>query len=175
MNNKILSRYSEFTSDYNIYRTSPPIDIILTLKKLSKSEKLNNVVDIGSGIGLSTRIWSLYTEEVIGIEPSVDMIAEAKKNTTENNVRYINEFGHKTGLPDNSADIVTASSAIHWMEPESTVNEIKRILRKGGVFGAYGYRYPLFPNEWKLHALYKEFRINLDFFSEKISKFRFSY
>ncbi len=38
--------------------------------------------------------------------------------------------------------IVTCSQSFHWMEPHSTLAEIARILRPGGVFSAYDYQWP---------------------------------
>lgn len=43
-------------------------------------------------------------------------------------VRYISGFSDKTGLEDNSVDIVTCSQSFHWMNPETTLNEVSRIL-----------------------------------------------
>jgi SAM-dependent methyltransferase len=41
-----------------------------------------------------------------------------------------------------TADVVTASQALHWMEPEPTFAEVTRILRPGGVFAAYDHEWP---------------------------------
>ena len=43
-------------------------------------------------------------------------------------------LGNDTGLENNIADVVICSQAFHWMEPTSTINEISRILKKGGIF-----------------------------------------
>ena len=37
-------------------------------------------------------------------------------------------YAHATGLPDAFADVVVCSQSFHWMEPESTLQEIGRIL-----------------------------------------------
>src|ERR1700685_892319 len=44
-----------------------------------------------------------------------------------------------TGLPDECADIVTASQAMHWFDAERALPEVIRILRPGGLFAAYDY------------------------------------
>jgi len=38
-----------------------------------------------------------------------------------------------TGMPGQSADIVTASQAMHWFDPGRALPEIARLLRPGGV------------------------------------------
>ena len=57
-------------------------------------------------------------------------------------MRFIQEYGNNTVLEDELADIVIYSQAFHWMEPESTLKEIFRILKKGGIFAAIDADYP---------------------------------
>ncbi|MBV8225541.1 MAG: hypothetical protein JO232_10170 [Verrucomicrobia bacterium] len=38
--------------------------------------------------------------------------------------------------------MITASQSFHWMEPVSTLHEVARILRAGGVFAAYDCDWP---------------------------------
>jgi SAM-dependent methyltransferase len=77
------------------------------------------------------------------------------------NVRFQDGFSHRTGLPDESADIVTCSQSLHWMEPESTFAEVTRILRPGGVFAAYDYDWP--PTmDWEAERAFEEFMNRID-------------
>src|SRR5262249_26841988 len=57
-------------------------------------------------------------------------------------VEYVQAFAQATGLPGGSADIVTCSQSLHWMEPQPTFSEAARLLRPGGVFAAFGYDWP---------------------------------
>ena len=66
-----------------------------------------------------------------------------KARTKENNkMKFIQGYGDKTGLEDESADIVICSQAFHWMEPESTIKEVYRILKKSGIFAVIDADYP---------------------------------
>jgi ubiquinone/menaquinone biosynthesis C-methylase UbiE len=105
-------------------------------------ERPRLVVDLGSGTGLSTRIWAERAEEVVGVEASLEMREQAEEATSAENVRFVQAYAQETGLPDGAADIVTCSQAFHWMEPVSTLAEVARILRPGGVFAAYDYDWP---------------------------------
>jgi SAM-dependent methyltransferase len=61
-----------------------------------------------------------------------------------------------TGLPAQSADIVTASQAMHWFDPDRALPEIARILRPGGVVAAYDCDWP--PSvDWETDAAYEAF------------------
>lgn len=99
------------------------------------------VVDLGCGTGLSTAVWSGDADRVIGVEPNGDMLRVALTKPAEN-VEFRRAFANRTGLADECADAVTCSQSFHWMEPESTLTEINRILRPGGVFAAYDYDWP---------------------------------
>ena len=70
-------------------------------------------------------------------------------------IEYREGVAHQTGLPDGCADIVTAAQSFHLMEPTSTLAEIARILRPGGLFAAYDYDWP--PTlHWELDRLAQE-------------------
>ena len=58
------------------------------------------VVDLGSGTGLSARVWAELADEVVAIEPNEAMRTFAEGVTTAANVRYLGTPSHQTGLPD---------------------------------------------------------------------------
>lgn len=137
-------RFSGFAELYDKYRPRPPEVIVDLLTQLAAKER-PQVVDLGSGSGLSTLIWTRCAAEVIGVEPNADMRAEARRRAAErgaDTVRFVEGLSTATGLPDRSADIVTCSQSLHWMEPGGTFAEVARLLRDGGVFAAYDCDWP---------------------------------
>ena len=130
-------------SSYGRVRPTPPLTLLDLLTQLISMPLPALVVDLGSGTGLSTAIWGERAEQVIGIEPNADMRKEAVHNVEGQSyaahIEYREGVAHQTGLPDGCADIVTAAQSFHWMEPTSTLAEIARILRPGGLFAAYDY------------------------------------
>jgi ubiquinone/menaquinone biosynthesis C-methylase UbiE len=127
-----------------------PVEIIA--KYLGAKPEL--VVDLGCGTGLSSLIWRGNCSKLIGIEPSDDMRTEAQ-GKTDNTLSFIKGFGHDTGLPDNCADAVICSQSFHWMEPFSTLGEVNRILKSGGVFAAVDCDWPPVCN-WKIEKSYNK-------------------
>jgi len=136
------NRFKGFADIYDNARPECPQKIKeILLNYLNRT--LSLVVDIGCGTGLSTVIWSEVSSNVIGVEPSEDMIKLAReKSVGLSNVEFISAFSNNTGIQDNSADIVTCSQAFHWMNPESTINEVARILKPGGIFATYDCDWP---------------------------------
>lgn len=127
--------YERFTGYADIYddgRPSLPGKAIELLKKYIKNN-IDLIVDIGCGTGLSTQICTDYAKKVIGIEPSEDMLECAKKKENQK-LTFIKGFSDDTGLESDSVDIVICSQAFHWMDATKTINEVNRILKKGGIF-----------------------------------------
>ncbi len=133
--------------------------LVGVLTQLAQIAHPRCVVDIGSGTGLSTTVWAEVADTVIGIEPNADMRQQAERRThalsNARNITYRDGISSKTNLPDESADIVTCSQSLHWMEPAPTFAEIARILRPGGVFAAYDYDWPPTLN-WEVEHAYNE-------------------
>jgi SAM-dependent methyltransferase len=145
----------DFALGYDEYRPSPPAPLLDALCVEAQVERPSLVVDLGSGTGLSTRVWADRADEVIGIEASDEMRAQAEQATNAGNVRYVHAFAQETGLEDACADLVTASQSFHWMDARTTLAEIARILRPGGVFAAYDYDWPPVCN-WEVEAAFIE-------------------
>ena len=138
-------RFSGFAELYDRYRPRPPEVIVDLLTQLAAKDR-PVVVDLGSGSGLSTLIWTRCAAEVVGVEPNADMRAQADErrgaDSSAGMVRFIAGLSTATGLPDRYADIVTCSQSLHWMEPNGTLAEVARILRDNGVFAAYDCDWP---------------------------------
>jgi SAM-dependent methyltransferase len=132
-----------FAEHYDRYRPRPPAVLLELLPRLAGVERPELVVDIGSGTGLSTRFWAEHAERVIGVEPIPEMRDVAVAADAAPNVSYLAASAYDTGLPDACAEIVTCSQSLQWMEPAPAFAEIGRLLRPGGVFAAYEYRWSL--------------------------------
>jgi ubiquinone/menaquinone biosynthesis C-methylase UbiE len=146
-------------SSYDRARPTPPPVLLDLLTQLIQMPHPTLVVDLGSGTGLSTAIWGEWAERAIGIEPNADMRQEAihkiEGHPYAAHIEYREGLAQRTGLPDGCADIVTAAQSFHWMEPTSTLAEIARILRPGGLFAAYDYDAPP-AIHWELDRLAQE-------------------
>jgi SAM-dependent methyltransferase len=133
-------RFSGFGALYDEVRPFPPIELgELIADYCGARPRL--VVDLGSGTGLSSRWAARWATEVVGVEPSRDMRETAERRTASG-VSYVAGWSHETGLRSGAADVVLAVQALHWMEPEPTFREVRRILRRGGVFAAIDCDWP---------------------------------
>jgi SAM-dependent methyltransferase len=151
-----IERFSGFAGTYDRYRPAPPEALADVLCLLADVERPDLVVDLGCGTGLSTRYWADRARQVIGVDPSPDMLRQAEAATAARTVTYRRGFGHATGLLDGCADIITCCQSLHWMDPEPTLAEIARVLRPGGVFAACDHDFPLVPH-WEADQAFHAF------------------
>ncbi len=154
----MVSIWNGRANDYDAVRPHPPEVLMDVLTQLMEDERPRLVVDLGSGTGLSTGVWSDRAHKVIGIEPNDEMRQVAQKRLQQQgfpNVEFRAGRSTETSLGDGCADIVTCSQSLHWMEPESTFAEVGRILRHGGLFVAYDYDWPPTVG-WEVEEAYRQ-------------------
>jgi ubiquinone/menaquinone biosynthesis C-methylase UbiE len=141
-----IERFTGFADVYDQVRPSPPEAIADLLLQLTQLEVAGRVVDIGCGSGLSMMMWVGRTRSIIGLEPSQDMRREGERRCSglfpPDVVEWSSAVADATQIAPESVDIVTASQAFHWMNPETTLPEVARILRPGGVFAAIDCDWP---------------------------------
>jgi len=135
-----VRRFTGFAGDYDRYRYRPPAILADLLCRYAGVVRPALVADLGCGTGISTRYWADRADRVVGVDPAPDMLDRARAVSTAGNVELRAGHGHDTGLDDGAADIVACSQSFHWMEPASTLAEVGRVLRPGGVFAAYDYK-----------------------------------
>lgn len=157
-----IERFTGFADHYDKFRPQPPAALAGILRQLAQTPRPQLVVDLGSGTGLSTRYWADKAEQVIGVEPTLDMREQAGVQTEARNVAYREGFSHRTGLSDRCAQIVTCSQSLHWMEPQATFDEARRILVPGGVFAAFDYDWPPTTSNWEADAAYAACNARID-------------
>ena len=159
----------QYVNIYDNFRPKPP-EIILeqTLNYLNKS-RAARVLDLGCGTGISTEVWIKYADEVIGLEPSAEMLAIAAKKRNNPKITYINGYSDKVPLPSESFEIISCSQSFHWMEPSGTLKEIDRLLKKGGVLVIYDVIWPPSLN-YEYEKAYNELFKNVAEFSAKLNE-----
>ena len=141
-----VSRFEGFAVDYDAVRPAPPADLAAFQADWSGRGR-PEVVDIGAGTGLSTMIWAGVARRVTAVEPGADMravLASKVDRARAGPTRFAVCSGtaEATGLASESADIVTASTAMHWFDHSRALPEIARVLRPGGVLAAYSPDWP---------------------------------
>jgi SAM-dependent methyltransferase len=90
------------------------------------------VVDLGAGTGILTRVLRSLGHDVRPVEPDEGM--RARLSTSSPEVTPLAGTAEQIPLPDAAVDAVMAGQAYHWFDPERAHPEIARVIRPGGVF-----------------------------------------
>jgi len=94
------------------------------------------VLDCGTGNGQAAAILSEYFERVDAIDISEKQISNAVKKP---NIFYQVSSANKTVFEDNSFDLITCATAIHWFSFDDFFTEIKRVAKNEAVFACWAY------------------------------------
>jgi SAM-dependent methyltransferase len=124
------TRFSDRVADYVKYRPSYPreaIDAIIAAAELVPGAR---VADIGSGTGISARLFLERGYEVHGVEPNQEMRAAAEGELASFE-RFHSVLGtaEHTGLPDASMALAVAAQAFHWFRQSEARDELRRVVR----------------------------------------------
>jgi ubiquinone/menaquinone biosynthesis C-methylase UbiE len=131
-----------FAARFDSSRPSTPPILVDVLCQYARVSRPRLVVDLGCGTGHSTIVWADRAERVIGIEMEPAMLDVARGRANSPTFEWRQGFAHDTGLPNGGADVVTCVQAFHWMDPDTTLGEVARILSPGGVFAAVDWEMP---------------------------------
>lgn len=97
------------------------------------------VVEVGAGTGKLTKMLSEFGLNVLAVEPNDNMRDEGIKYTKDTSVKWQKGSGEDTGVESSIADWVIMASSFHWTDPNKSLPEFKRILKKQSTSSAGGY------------------------------------
>jgi len=96
-----------------------------------KIKSADKVLELGCGTGLFTRkVHAATGASIIATDLSEELLQEARKKFPEGDFRVADAMN--LDFPDNSFDVVFGSSIIHHLDMDKSLQEIFRVLNKGG-------------------------------------------
>lgn len=128
-----IERFSNRVENYVKYRPGYPGEVLQLFRAEMGLNESSVIADIGSGTGISSKLFLLNGNEVYGVEPNEPMRLAAEEFLQDfSNFKSVNGTAENTNLPDKAVDFVIAAQAFHWFNPEKTSLEFKRILNENG-------------------------------------------
>lgn len=130
---KTAERFSNRVENYVKYRPGYPPELLGLFRDEMGLTPESIMADVGSGTGISTKLFLENGNPVYAIEPNEAMRSAAEALLVEfPNFHSKSGWAEETGLPNDSVDFAVAAQAFHWFDPEKTREEFVRILKPGG-------------------------------------------
>ncbi|TYZ07443.1 class I SAM-dependent methyltransferase [Hymenobacter lutimineralis] len=130
----MLDRFSDQASLYARYRIDYPAALYEWL--LPRVSGRAHAWDCATGNGQVAVVLARHFAHVTATDISAAQLAEAPRLP---NITYQLAPAEQSALPTQSVDVVTVGQAVHWFEPEAFNQEVRRVLRPGGVVAEWGY------------------------------------
>lgn len=111
-----------------------PQVIQLIQNMLGLTAPVGRALDVGCGTGMSSIALRALARQVIGVDIASAMMAFAPPGP---GVRYALSAAERLPFPAGRFDLVTISSAFHWLNQQQFLAEARRVLREGGVLVIY--------------------------------------
>ncbi len=130
MTTDFIDNFSFKSKEYSFSRPVYPNDLFEFLSNLTPNKDL--VWDCATGNGQAALGLSKYFKKVIA--------SDASKNQIDNkfereNILYKVFPAETANLPDESIDLVTVATAVHWFDFNRFYHEVNRVSKKQGEGG----------------------------------------
>jgi 2-polyprenyl-3-methyl-5-hydroxy-6-metoxy-1,4-benzoquinol methylase len=136
-NTEAYARLASLWNQYAVWFVPDYAQFLLAAEKHFGLD-IRRILDLACGTGLITRRLARQAESVVGLDVSEAMLQEARRLTTESNIRYKHGDFRAFGLDETFDAIVCGSDSlnyveIHW-ELVDVFRCVERHLRPGGIF-----------------------------------------
>ena len=107
------------------------------LAKALNLDGRGRLIDVGCGPGIIALPLARLFEEVVGVDPDADMLAEAQRRAGEQrvaNARWVLGRGEELPLALGSFRVATFAASFHWMDRARVAAIVRDMLEPGGAF-----------------------------------------
>jgi len=128
-----VERFSSRVENYVKYRPTYPAQVLNLFCDEMNLQSDSTIADIGSGTGISAKLFLENGNMVFGVEPNRAMRKASEKFLQDfPNFKSVDGAAEDTDLENETVDFVVAAQAFHWFDKTKTRSEFKRILKDKG-------------------------------------------
>jgi len=125
---------AEVAARYSKVRPFFHEEAVRCIRAFAGIERFHNVLDVGCGTGQSSIALASVADRVIAIDSSQEMLNLAPSRP---NVVYQLGFAEQLNFAAGQFDLISASSALHWFDPESFFPQCHNVLTTEGLLAVY--------------------------------------
>ena len=126
--------FSNVAEEYAGFRPGYPTELFEWLAGAVAKREM--AWDVATGNGQAAWGLAAHFDHVIATDVSSAQLQHARRHPR---IDYRTARAEESGLPDTSMDLVVAAAAIHWFDLPRFYDEVRRVLRPGGVLAAWTY------------------------------------
>ncbi|KAH9919479.1 S-adenosyl-L-methionine-dependent methyltransferase [Epithele typhae] len=142
-------------------------DFVFQFRESTKGARWDTALDIGCGTGQATVELTPF-KRIIGVDPSAKMIEQARESVKTSHagldlssqIEFIQSNAEDLkSIQEGSIDLIVSAQACHWFDWDKFWPEAARVLRKDGMFAAWGYsefRLARYPSATSLISAYSQ-------------------
>lgn len=127
-------RFSKQSDQYASGRPHYPDEIFEFLSGVTPAHEL--AWDCGTGNGQAAIKIAKHFDHVVATDASEEQIMNA---IAHDKISFQIAPAEQAPLDDNSVDLITVATAIHWFDLEKFYDEVRRILKHDGVLACWAY------------------------------------
>ena len=126
--------FGRTAADYARFRAGFPDEFFERLIGSGALSPPCTVLDLGTGTGTMARGLAMLGCRVTGLDPSANMLVEARRIDAELglNTQYVEGRAEELPFEDESYDLVTAGQCWHWFDRSRAAANAYRVLKNGG-------------------------------------------
>lgn len=133
---KNIKTFDINSNKYLLNRPMYPEVLFETISNYCKDHEM--AWDSGCGNGQAAIGLTPFFKNIQATDISENQIKYAFKNSQ---INYSLQPSEKTSFPNEYFDLVCVAQALHWYDFQNFFNEVKRVLKAGGLFVCFGYSF----------------------------------
>jgi ubiquinone/menaquinone biosynthesis C-methylase UbiE len=135
----MIPEYDNITA-FHFASFRPSLLLQILRECLDKDASFYNGLDIGCGTGQSSIALSNFCDQVIGVDPSREMLS---KSLTHSNVTYKYSDCLHFDFPNGYFDIITLVGSLYYAKTQQLLNEIVRLSKRSAKIIIYDFELAL--------------------------------
>lgn len=128
--------FAAIATDYARYRPHYPEALFAHLASLAPGRAL--AWDCATGNGQAAMPLAQLFDQVIATDISTELLACAAPHPR---ITYQQADALASGIASASVDLITVANAMHWFHGDAFEQEVRRVLRPGGIIAAWSFAF----------------------------------
>lgn len=128
-------RFGHAADEFERYRPDYPCALYDRILAEIPEQNRRCAVDLGAGTGIVTAHLVPHFREVVAVEPDAGMAAKIAERFPQVMIR--NMTAEECPQPAETVDLVTIANALHWMDAERVLANVRSWLSAGGILAVF--------------------------------------